>query len=469
MKHSYLITEMIPQRFLSLRIALFSLLLFLSAATAARAVTYAYIPSYEDDRVIRVRASDGAVAFLDISPALPADAACHPHGAAVMPDGSFVLVTCESNDSVLRINDADFGSGLTYSRAPIPVGDFPQGVAIAPAGDYAYVANYEDDTVSKIDLTTFQVVGAAIAVGDGPWGIDAVRDADSDRTLVFVSNFSDGSVTVIVDSATDGITTETVPSIGGGGFSGGPTGIAGTPDGRYVYVANQSSANVAIIRTSDLSVIERIGIVGVPWGVAVGSRGDYVYVTNSNRSSVTVIDAVAQSIHATYTVGSGQLGVAAPRNGDFAYVVCEDIDDTIRKIDVSQDTVTEVVSGQTSGAVALGAFIGGTPPNAPSELSGLAMSGSRIDLSWTDNSTDELGFVLERRKEGDTTFLQIAELPADTTTYSDIGLAGETSYVYRLSAFNETADSDSASASAETPASDADSFSWCFIGILLQN
>jgi len=96
------------------------------------------------------------------------------------------------------------------------------------------------------------------------------------------------------------------------------------------------------------------------------------------------------------------------------------------------------------------------------------MSGSRIDLSWTDNSTDELGFVLERRKEGDTTFLQIAELPADTTTYSDIGLAGETSYAYRLSAFNETADSDDATTSAETTASD-NGFSWCFIGVLLQN
>ncbi len=468
MKHFPLITGVIPQTMLLLRIPLLFLLLILSAATAARAVTYAYVPSYDDDRVIRVRTSDGAVASLDISTALPAGAVCNPHGAAVMPDGSFVLVTCESNDSVLRIEDADYGSGLTYSRAPIPVGDFPQGVAIAPSGDYAYVANYEDDTVSKIDLTTFQTVGAAIGVGDGPWGIDAVRDTDSDRTLVFVSNFLDGSVTVIVDSVADGITAETVPSIGGSGISGGPTGIAGTPDGRYVYVANQSRANLAIIRANDRSVVKRIGINGRPWGVAVGSRGDYVYVTNSNRNSVTVIDAVAQAIHATYAVGSGQLGVAAPRNGDFAYVVCTDIDDTIRKIDVSRDTATEVVSGQTSGAIALGAFIGGTPPTAPSELSGLAISGSRIDLSWTDNSTDELGFVLERRQEGDTTFLQIAELPADTTTYSDLGLAGETSYVYRLFAFNETADSDVASASAETPASD-DSFSWCFIGVMLQD
>jgi len=467
MKRPSLITGMIPQTILSLRTPMLSLLLFLSAVSVARAVTYAYIPSYDDDRVIRVRASDGAVASLDISAALPDGAVCNPHGAAVMPDGSFVLVTCESNDSVLRINDSDFGSGLAYSRTPIPVGNFPQGVAIAPAGDYAYVANYDDDAVSKIDLTTFQVVGAAIEVGDGPWGIDAVRDADSDRTLVFVSNFLDGSVTVIVDSAADGITTETVPSIGGGGFSGGPTGIAGTPDGRYVYVANQSSANVAVIRTSDRSVIERIGIIGVPWGVAVGSRGDYVYVTNSNRNSVTVIDAIAQAIHATYAVGSGQLGVAAPRNGDFAYVVCTDIDDTIRKIDVSQDTVTEFIRGQTSLAVALGAFIGGTPPTAPSELSGLAISGSRIDLTWTDNSADELGFVLERRKEGDTAFLQIAELPANTTTYTDIGLSRETIYAYRLSAFNETTDSDSASASAETTASE-DSFSWCFIGVLLQ-
>jgi YVTN family beta-propeller protein len=408
------------------------------------------------------------VASLDISAALPAGAVCNPHGAAVMPDGSFVLVTCESNDSVLRIDDADFGSGLTYSRAPIPVGDFPQGVAIAPSGEYAYVANYEDDTVSKIDLTTFQVVGGAIAVGDRPWGVAAGYEEDSDEIRVYVANYGEDSVTVIADSAAGGISSETISNVGGGVIGGGAIGIAVSPGGRFVYVANVIAENLAIIRASDRSVVKRIGINWRPWGVAVGSRGDYVYVTNSDRNSVTVIDAVAQAIHATYDVGSFQLGVGAPRNGDFAYVVCTDIDDTIRKIDVSQDTVTEVVSGQTSGAVALGAFIGGTPPNAPSELSGLAISGSRIDLRWTDNSSDELGFVLERRKEGDTTFLQIAELPADTTTYSDLGLAGETSYVYRLSAFNETADSDVASASAESNASD-DSFSWCFIGVLLQN
>ncbi len=75
------------------------------------------------------------------------------------------------------------------------------------------------------------------------------------------------------------------------------------------------------------------------------------------------------------------------------------------------------------------------PPAAPNGLGATAVSASQINLSWTDASTNEAGFRLEQSSDG-TSFGQIAELGANATSYQDSGLAGNTSYTYRVRAFN---------------------------------
>ena len=76
-----------------------------------------------------------------------------------------------------------------------------------------------------------------------------------------------------------------------------------------------------------------------------------------------------------------------------------------------------------------------TYPLAPSDLDGAGVSNSRIDLSWSDNSAAETGFEIER-KTGSGSFSHLATTGVDATTYSDAGLAPETSYTYRVRACN---------------------------------
>ncbi|MFQ5890183.1 MAG: LamG-like jellyroll fold domain-containing protein [Gemmatimonadota bacterium] len=59
-----------------------------------------------------------------------------------------------------------------------------------------------------------------------------------------------------------------------------------------------------------------------------------------------------------------------------------------------------------------------------------------IDLVWMDNSVDEDGFAIERRLGQTGTFAEIAQVGADVTTYSDVGLIPETEYCYQVRAFN---------------------------------
>jgi hypothetical protein len=92
-----------------------------------------------------------------------------------------------------------------------------------------------------------------------------------------------------------------------------------------------------------------------------------------------------------------------------------------------------------------------TPPAAPTNLIGLAISPSQVDLLWTDNSNNETGFKIERSTDG-TTFTQVATVGANVTTYSDTGLAALTTYYYRMRAYNSGGNSAySNTATAVTP------------------
>lgn len=83
-----------------------------------------------------------------------------------------------------------------------------------------------------------------------------------------------------------------------------------------------------------------------------------------------------------------------------------------------------------------------TPPAAPSGLGATATSSSAINLSWIDNSSTETGFKLERKAGSGGTYTEIAgSIAANTTTYSNTGLAASTTYYYRIRSYNAAGNS----------------------------
>lgn len=74
-------------------------------------------------------------------------------------------------------------------------------------------------------------------------------------------------------------------------------------------------------------------------------------------------------------------------------------------------------------------------PLAPSALSGTALKGKSIKLSWKDNSTNETAFVLERSVNSGAWAVK-ATLASNTQTYTDSGLTVGAKYTYRVKATN---------------------------------
>jgi hypothetical protein len=83
-------------------------------------------------------------------------------------------------------------------------------------------------------------------------------------------------------------------------------------------------------------------------------------------------------------------------------------------------------------------------PNAPTNLTANSASQTQINLSWSDNSTDETGFKVER------TGSLITTNAANATNYSDSRLSCGTTYSYSVKATNVNGDSSAATINTST-------------------
>lgn len=159
--------------------------------------------------------------------------------------------------------------------------------------------------------------------------------------------------------------------------------------------------------------------------------GDYadrtVAVTNSGAGTLTgVTTAVEQddlSWLSVSTSGSGNtqtLTNAVDTTGLTAGVYYATVEASASgALNTPSYTVTLVIGEQMLPPSGLAATSSSTPPS--------------VTLTWTDNTGDELGFLIERRLSGGS-FVQITVTAADDTSYTDEDVE-EATYEYRVRAY----------------------------------
>lgn len=123
-------------------------------------------------------------------------------------------------------------------------------------------------------------------------------------------------------------------------------------------------------------------------------------------------------------------------------------------------TVKTVTTSNTGGSSNSNNNTGASAPLAPSGLVLSAASSSQINLSWSDNSSNETGFKIERASgisgpftTGMGAFFIVTTVGPNITQYKDMNLSASTMYYYRVSAMNSsTASSPTSVANLTTPA-----------------
>jgi YVTN family beta-propeller protein len=191
--------------------------------------------------------------------------------AAVSSTGAaYVTVIDGSNDAVI---------------ANIQVGTAPRGVAVNTVTHMVYVTNYSSGTVSVIDGSSKTTVAVAttLTAGTNPYAVAV----NSVTNFVYVGNQGSNNITVIDGSQN---TQASIYNLSEAGTR--PSAVAINPVTNKIYLANGPSGNVAVIQgatsTAVASVLALPSTGSDPEALAVNPITNRIYVVNGT-GSITII------------------------------------------------------------------------------------------------------------------------------------------------------------------------------------
>jgi len=221
-------------------------------------------------------------------------------------------------------------------------------VAILPGGAasallspvFAYVTNSADGTVSIVNVApSTPVVSATVTVGSGSASTPDGVAVSPDGSTVYVANYNDGTVSVIATGSNAVVATIPVGNQ--------PSALAVTPSDARVYVVNSGSNSVSVISTATNTVTSTVAVGRNPTALTIGSLGfsaNNVYVTNYDDGTLDVIsDGVTPMLTATVNVGNGTVASADPASHP-AGVAVGNAGNDVFVTDFGEGTVTEVAT-----------------------------------------------------------------------------------------------------------------------------
>jgi YVTN family beta-propeller protein len=242
--------------------------------------------------------------------------------------------------------------------------------------EYAYVSNGKSNTVSVIDLRTFELA-RTIPVGAGP----AAIAANFQKNEIYVVN-SDSNNVSIIDAEKNAV----VATIG---VHGQPLSVDLSRDGRRAYVANSGSSNVSVIDLERRTVIGNVRVGSAPAKAKVSPDGTTVLVSNRGDDSVSVIDARFLRVRATLSVCRQPEDVAILPDSSKAFVTCSG-SSQVASIALAQEQSGEDARDRVLALI----DVGRTPVSLSLKPDGGELAVCDFDadsISFIETGTDEVG------------------------------------------------------------------------------
>ncbi|HEU4388021.1 MAG TPA: YncE family protein, partial [Blastocatellia bacterium] len=267
------------------------------------------------------------------------------------------------------------GWRLTPEGKQISVSDLPLNLALTKDGRYLLSTTNGDgdQNIDVIDLRAARSVqtipvkkswlGLAFAPDDSRF---YVSGGDDNEVLIFT--FANGHATqsgkILLSSAEFHAMTDRERADArkqGHGEYAFPAGIAVSPDGSRIYVAENLTNKVAVIDSRTNQVITKIEVGDYPYDCVVSGDGKQLYVSNWGSRSISVIDTAGSKAVGLIQVGDHPNDLELARDGKTLYVANAN-SNTVSVVDTTKSKEIEAIStalhpkspiGSTPNAVAL--------------------------------------------------------------------------------------------------------------------
>ncbi len=295
---------------------------------------------------------------------------------------------------ILGHEEMDMMHGMGFAVAPLaPSGLTATAVGTPAVANLAWTDNSQTETGFIIDRAD----DTAFSLGLTTFNVPANTNTYSDNTILAnqAYYFRVAAVNVIGDTVTPGFPTRAATST----FSNTATLGEGAP----VPAAPLNLVATAVAPTQ----------VNLTWGLPTGTITGFRLERSADGGLTWPISFILADPAA---VSYSDLSVAA--GTPYTYRVFA--------FNLTGDSPASNLANVTTPT--------GTP-NPPTTLAAsLLTNPARVQLTWTDNSTNETGFIIERRS-GANPYAMIAQVGANVTTYTDPNLVSSTTYYYQVRSY----------------------------------
>jgi YVTN family beta-propeller protein len=209
----------------------------------------------------------------------------NPLGAALTPDGKFLVTSNDSSHSALAsqknpMNVGGYSLSVIDTASMKVVSQFSSrvklfvGLQVTGSGPYTVWASGGGD--NQIDLFTLSASGELAKAKPDRIVIKPILPS----TAGYVSNYTPGAALNAANANGDRPPAPTNFNRTAGAHTTFPASSALSPDGKFLYVACNGDNSVAVIDTAQMAVVRQVPVGYFPYGVAVSRNGQKVLVSN---------------------------------------------------------------------------------------------------------------------------------------------------------------------------------------------
>ncbi len=318
----------------------------------------------------------------------------------------------DANGGLIATADPSTSFGASFTGTVV-AGSYR--VAVSSHGGYGDVGQY---TISGTIAVPTNSVGT-------PGNLVAATQSASQINLSWIDNATN-ETGFRVDRSLDGVTWTTIATLGADSTSLSLLDLtAGTNYAFRVSAFNTTSvsdfsnvvttATLALAPANLTATVVSSSRIDLAWSDVSGETG-YKIERSTNGTTWTQIATTGANVTSYSNTGLNSATSYSYR---------------VKANNAGGDSAASNVASATTPTAP-------TLPSAPTSLSAVAASASRVNLSWTDNSNNENGFQIWRTSNNGRSWTNIANVSANTTSFTDTGVNARKTYSYAVRAFNDT-------------------------------